>query len=382
LAVVTIPLPNGRRKDVLLGRYGSDESKAEYRRVTAALDATAGPRASGRSGDVTVNEVLLAYLRHVDDYYRRLDGTATSEPREYRLALRPVKELFGHIPAGEFGPLALKTVRENMIRAGLCRSLVNQRIGRVKRCFKWAASEQIVPIAIFTGLTTVVGLQRGRTAARETEPIQPVSEDIVRATLPHLTRHVAGLVRFQLLTGCRPGEACSLRRCDLDLSGRVWYYRPAHHKLAYRGHSRVVAVGPKAQKVLNEFPTFDPTAYVFDLAAAVREFHAACSDLRKTPLYPSHAERNAAKWVKVGKRPPGRRYKTQAYYTAVRRAAKRAGVESWHPNQLRHTFASRVRKQYGLEAAQVTLGHARADVTQVYAERNMALAADVAEKVG
>jgi integrase len=137
-----------------------------------------------------------------------------------------------------------------------------------------------------------------------------------------------------------------------------------------------------AQQVLNEFPTFDPTAYVFDPAAAVREFHAARSDSRKTPLYPSHAERNAAKRVKVGKRSPGRRYKTQAYYTAVRRAAKRAGVESWHPNQLRHSFATRVRQEHGLEAAQVALGHARADVTQIYALKNAALAADIAAKVG
>jgi integrase len=54
----------------------------------------------------------------------------------------------------------------------------------------------------------------------------------------------------------------------------------------------------------------------------------------------------------------------------------------WHPNQLRHSFATRVRKEHGLEAAQVLLGHARADVTQVYAEKNHELAAAVAAKIG
>ena len=54
----------------------------------------------------------------------------------------------------------------------------------------------------------------------------------------------------------------------------------------------------------------------------------------------------------------------------------------WHPNQLRHTFATEVRKVHGLEAAQVLLGHARADVTQVYSERNEELAATVAAKIG
>ena len=42
----------------------------------------------------------------------------------------------------------------------------------------------------------------------------------------------------------------------------------------------------------------------------------------------------------------------------------------WHANQLRHSKATEVRRQFGLEAAQVILGHAKADVTQVYAERD------------
>ena len=57
-------------------------------------------------------------------------------------------------------------------------------------------------------------------------------------------------------------------------------------------------------------------------------------------------------------------------------------MEHWHPNQLRHLFASEVRRGHGLEAAQVLLGHARADVTQVYAERNKEFAANVAAKIG
>ena len=54
----------------------------------------------------------------------------------------------------------------------------------------------------------------------------------------------------------------------------------------------------------------------------------------------------------------------------------------WHPNQLRHTFASRVRRDHSLEAAQALLGHARADVTQVYAERDEKRAISVVASVG
>ena len=54
----------------------------------------------------------------------------------------------------------------------------------------------------------------------------------------------------------------------------------------------------------------------------------------------------------------------------------------WAPNRLRHTAATELRKRFGLEAAQVVLGHSVADVTQIYAERDMAKAAEVIKQVG
>jgi hypothetical protein len=45
-------------------------------------------------------------------------------------------------------------------------------------------------------------------------------------------------------------------------------------------------------------------------------------------------------------------------------------------------MATKTRKQFGLEAAQVLLGHSRADITQVYAERDEALAFRLAAEVG
>ena len=57
-------------------------------------------------------------------------------------------------------------------------------------------------------------------------------------------------------------------------------------------------------------------------------------------------------------------------------------IPRWGPNRLRHNHGTLVRQVYGLEAAQVALGHARADVTQVYAEKNLTLAAKVAAEIG
>ncbi|QEF97910.1 hypothetical protein Mal15_19560 [Stieleria maiorica] len=54
----------------------------------------------------------------------------------------------------------------------------------------------------------------------------------------------------------------------------------------------------------------------------------------------------------------------------------------WSPNRLRHTRGTEVRKQFGLEAAQVILGHSVANVTEIYAERDAEKARDVARKTG
>ncbi len=54
----------------------------------------------------------------------------------------------------------------------------------------------------------------------------------------------------------------------------------------------------------------------------------------------------------------------------------------WLPNRLRYAMATEIRRQFGLEASQVVRGHSRADVTQVYAERDHALAASVVAKIG
>jgi hypothetical protein len=54
----------------------------------------------------------------------------------------------------------------------------------------------------------------------------------------------------------------------------------------------------------------------------------------------------------------------------------------WHPNRLRHLHGTKVRKEFGLEAAGAALGHSKMSATEVYAERDAQLALNVAAKLG
>jgi site-specific recombinase XerC len=54
----------------------------------------------------------------------------------------------------------------------------------------------------------------------------------------------------------------------------------------------------------------------------------------------------------------------------------------FHPHQLRHNAAANFRRSYGIEAAQVMLGQKTLGITEIYAEKNEALAERIVAEVG
>ena len=383
-AVVTI---DGR--DLYLGRHDTPASRAEYDRLIA--EWLAGGRrlpSSAAGGDVTVNELMLAYHRHAQSYYVK-DGEPTSEVRNVGLALRPVRQLYGHTPAKAFGPLALKAVRQSMIGAGLCRNEVNKRVRHVARAFKWGVGEELIPPSVHHGLKALAGLRRGRSEARETEPIRPVPEAFVEAIRPHVSRQVWAMVQLQLLTGMRPGEVCMMRTRDIDTAGKVWSYRPGSHKTEHHGKERLIHLGPQAQAVLRPWLRPELGAYLFSQAEAAEEHRSSRRGDRKTPMTPSQAARTRKR---KPLRAPGERYETDSYRQAIGygvRGANRGRPErgeppipGWHPHQLRHNAATRLRREFGLDTARAVLGHSSTAVTEIYAELDIAKASEAMGRVG
>jgi hypothetical protein len=211
-ACVSLPDGLGGRRDVLLGKFGTKKSRAEYARVIGEWEA-AGRRvaAADPAADLTVNELILAYWRHAEQHYRRADGTPTNELNDLRLSFRPLKEMYGHTLAGRFGPRSLKAIRdklvkqpiktrikvmdpttgrrvwqEKVLRVGLARGVVNQRVNRIRRLFRWGVENELVSSSVLEGLRAVRGLQRGRSVARETPKVRPVSPALVeeRSSIP------------------------------------------------------------------------------------------------------------------------------------------------------------------------------------------------------
>jgi integrase len=391
-AIVTL---NG--KDHYLGPWQSESSKTEYQRLLAewiaAGKTTTAKDVESRNG-IIVAELLTAYLVEAEVAYMK-NGQPTSHLHNIKDALIPLRELYAKEAVATFSPLKLKAVREAMVKRGLCRSTVNKHIGTIKRIFKWGTENELVPATVFHALQAVSGLRRGRSAAKESVPVKPVPEAYVEAALVHVSAQVAAMVRLQQLTGMRPGEVTIMRGCDLDMSGKVWTYTPSTHKTEHHGIERPIYLGPKAQDTIKPFLKSDLAAHLFDPRDAMDALHAKRRLKRKTPMTPSQAKRTKKSRPKVT---PLDHYTTESYRRAIARACEAADkvarqehpdakpedefVPAWHPHQLRHNAATRLRKEFGIEAARVVLGHRTAAVTEVYAEMDQAKASSIMGRVG
>jgi integrase len=395
--------------DYYLGKFNTAASRVEYHRLIAEW-ASNGSVVRDRSESLTVSELLLEFLRHAKQHYRRPDGTLTSEVYNFKLSMKPLNKLYGRTRAADFGPLALKAVRQTMIELDWSRKVINGGVNRIRRIFKWGVENELVPANVIHGLKAVAGLRYGRSEARETEPVKPVPDAFVDAVLPHVSRQVAAMIELQRLTGMRSGEVTGLRGCDINTTGPVWVYTPATHKTAWHGHERKVYLGPKAQEIVQPFLKTDLKAYLFSPADAEAERHerrfGKISDDRKTPVYPSELRsRDRRRTARRRRRKPTRqnreRYYTDTYWQAVNygietanrgrlRDAKANGVESdqvelvprWFPHQLRHNAATNLRREHGIEVARIILGHRSAAITEVYAEVDHARALNVMARIG
>lgn len=421
-----------KRRDYWLGPYGSPESREAYHRIIAeweAGDRCLPPPLRDRAptnDDVSVAEVMRRYWDWARQYY------SASEVATIRAALRIVREVFGSTPAKDFGPNRLRLVRDRMVagdpdadppRRPWSRKHVNGQIHRVAAMYKWAAAHELLPASVYHQLKTVPSLKRGRSAARETEGVGPVAVECVEAVRPYLSPQVNALISLQLHTGARGGELFSLRPIDLAMDDRsgTWTVTPLDHKTAHHNHSRTIYLGPRAQAVVRPFLAGRPVdAYLFSPTEAESERRAGTHAARKTPL--SCGNRPGTNRVTHPRKRPGEHYTAASYRRAIERACDLAfpppdhlrprarddgRLESrtelwvrlteeqrgelrtwrhehrWHPHQLRHTTATQIRREFGLEAARIALGHSSALVTDaVYAERDMARVIEVMKQIG
>lgn len=378
-AVVTL---SGR--DHYLGKHGSPESRAKYRRLIAEF-VKAGFRMPSpeQAGSYPVSKLCDDFLSYAERVYRHSDGTSTGTVENVRRSMLHLFEFAAGLDAAEFGPRTLVGLREALIERGLARTTVNARVQIIRHAFKWAAEQEQVPASIYHGLLTVSGLRRGRSLARETDPVRPVPDADIKAALPFMPEPVRDMVSLQLLSGARPGEITAMRACDIDRTQTTWIYAPHEHKGSWRGHERAIYLGPQARTIVTRWlrPGSQET-FLFSPRDGEQLRHKRERAARRTPLWPSHLRAQARKRSLAAPASFAEHYDVNTYRQAIARACSRAGVKPWAPNRLRHNAATQLRRDYGLDVAKAVLGHRIVETTQIYAEIDHKRAMEAMERVG
>lgn len=340
------------RKKVYLGKGSRSVIDVRYKELLRRLlndDWT--DDAGACAVDFTITELSAQFLAAHEGYYHN-PGKQDKQLARFKTALSFPLALYPEIRVDDFGAKKLIACRDAMIDSErFSRAYINALVVCLRHVFCWGVERELVKPETLVSLRAVSPLRRGRVEVKENEPVVPVAPDVVDKTLPFLRPVVQAMVTVQRYTGMRPSEVINMRVRDLEKVKGGFVYTLVADKTSYRrraGEKRIVNLGRRAAK-------------------AVRPFlkGKAPDDL----VFPTVAGTNIP-------------YKPTSYGRAISRAAKTAGVTHWTPYQLRHLFATEVRASFGLEAAQTALGHKRADVTQIYAERDATLAAKVAAKLG
>jgi integrase len=359
----------GKRRRVYLGAWGSPDSKRRYRDVISTHLGERLPEAPS-TREITIEELVGRFLFWAESHYVK-HGRPTGEWSNMKDAAAPLLELFRDEPAAAFGPKKLRMVRDQMLQtARFARRTINSRIQRVRRIFRWGVAEELVPARAWDSLRTLLPLQRGRTSARETAPVDPVPLPLLEKTLPHLTPTVRTMVVVQLLTGMRPNEIVQMRVADIETDGPdgCWVFLPRTHKTEHKGRSRRVVLSKRAQRLLKPFMTLDREALLFNPIRSEEERRAMRRRARQSKVPPSQEERDRKNRA-CPRRKLREAWTGATYLRAIYYACDEAGIEHWSPGRLRHNFEDAAEKSCGLEAASKALGHSQLGTTEHYRNR-------------
>ncbi len=205
-------------KDIYLGEFDSPESHAKYDQLISDWLRRRDVQYPTPQ-NIALCQLMAAYLVFAGEYYVK-HGKPTREFGCISEALGLLRNEYEDLLVADFGPRALKNVRQSMIDRGWSRRYINKQVGRIRRMFKWGVAEEIVPVTIHQALSTVTGLKKGRTAAPDHAPVLSVPDDQIDRTLKYLPQVVADMVRLQRLSGpaWRSRQSSSVRHRSYEQS--------------------------------------------------------------------------------------------------------------------------------------------------------------------
>ncbi len=357
------------RREIYLGVYNSRESRRRYSELVTKLKKgdPVGPVSAAQNAEAVVGpSVASLCLRFIAE---KLPKYADAEQHSFRGAIKIVGELFGETPVHEFGPIRLRLVRDEMIKKGWSRVYINKQIKRVRHVFNWGVGWEIVPESTAAALGKVEPLAAGESIASESRPREAVSPARLAAVRVELCDRHRDVFDLLLLTGARPAEILSLTTGQIDRSDEVWRAELVSHKTAHKGKSRTLYFNATAQAILQRYLSANLGTQIFPIRRDNfgQSVKKACERAFKMPKELRFPDKKLA----------------PAKLDDIKRQAKAWRQEHvFTPHWLRHTVATRLANEMGVESAQRLLGHAGKAMTEHYSRAAERLAIEAAQRLG
>lgn len=345
----------GKRTWRGLGSGNLDEAKQTWASIQAEEASQKALRALVKG---TVGELLDGYLEHAKvKYFDQHTQKLTSSFMRLRTLVDRL-EKYRTLQTHEFTTEILWSLLGQWDTQGLHRKTVNGWLSLTKQIFRWGLMRGLVSVGTYTAISTVHPLEFKEGHSLESEPVEPVSDEIINATLPHLPTVVADAIRLQRITGARPGEILQLRPCDFQkghVQDGVEYWvvdyaktKDGHKNRNKKGCARYIAFGPEAQAILKKYEVVrEPKntrprrhdEFLFTPREILYERLAKGEAIRCYP-HRNRLDGNGLRW-----------HLNAAF-------AKNPSLPHWAPNQVRHTVATALALTHGCDGEARVLGHA------------------------
>lgn len=221
----------GRQRRYTIGRYPDwkpEAARREAKELRKRIDRGEDPmetRTKLRT-DPTVKDLAT---RYIDDHLQSKAVQSQKSDKAIieieilpKLGKRKVAEIhYGDIEALHKAISATRTVRANRVLAVLSKMFSLSLIPREGEVEPWRTPLQGNPCS---------GVKRNPEDGRERFYTATELERIADALAEYPGRNTANMIRFVMLTGCRPGEAVKATWNQFDLDAGVWTKPSAHTK--------------------------------------------------------------------------------------------------------------------------------------------------------
>lgn len=262
---------------------------------------------------ISVASLTRSYLDFADGHYRK-NGIRTDEYNCMKSALDALCELYGSRPAAEISINDILAVRQAMVDGGKkCRRYINMSISRIRRAFRWAVKQGLLPAVSLFAFDGFSPLKPGETAAKDHPPRQSISPARIAAVKSLVSPLVADLMDLMLHYACKPGEILQLTDGMLDKTDAIWTAVVASANGQKADQVRLLRFGPAAQVILAKYITTDPSAKLFQIS-------------RKN------------------------------LNDSIKRACEQLGMPQFWATSMRKTKAEAVRQKHGIDALRAMLG--------------------------